>query len=320
MNNPDDLPIDVEAEREWANAYRLKHELSWSRFALLADVPMGTLQPFCKGNYQGNNERVARAIYRLRQMEETQSDLAYLAEDVPYFETPTSRRIEGLLKIAHMGRVTAVGTAPGTGKTITAWNYALGVPLVFVVTMRQSTRTLNGMILQVLRVLEGTEPKGNNTQALSRRVTDNLRGKRKLLIIDEAQHLTWEALEEIRSWHDETGTGICLLGNEELIMRIEGGPRRDAFARMNSRIAVRHVQNLPEQADAEAFCDAWKISDAGMRRLLIQIALTPAAGGLRECRQIVEAASMFAIEDQRPISLADLRDAQATRATRNIRA
>jgi hypothetical protein len=57
-----------------------------------------------------------------------------------------------------------------------------------------------------------------------------------------------------------------------------------------------------------------------MRGLLRRIALTPGAGGLRECRQIVESAGMLALGEGRDLSLADLRDAQSTRVSRHIKA
>lgn len=319
MNNPDNHPVDVEEQREWLSAEKARGGVSWSALADVIGIPLGTLSTFGTGSYQGNKERIARAVFKYRQLLASQAERAVGMVAAPdYFETETSRRLRGLLIIAHMGRITVGATGPGTGKTVTMREYAASVSNCWVATMRQSTRTVNAMTIEVLRAI-GVKAKGGWGPQLSQLVTEHVAFKRGLLVIDEANHLSLEAMEEIRAWHDATGLGICLLGNEELLMRIEGGPRRDAFARLNSRIASRHIQNVPVEADIIAFCDAYELTDAAMRKLLTQIALTPGAGGLRECRQIVEQASLLASDDNRPLSFGDLRDAQSTRATRSIR-
>ncbi|MCU0946786.1 MAG: hypothetical protein MUF47_00830 [Porphyrobacter sp.] len=138
--------------------------------------------------------------------------------------------------------------------------------------------------------------------------------------IDEANYLTIESIEEIRSWHDDTGVGICLLGNEELLARIETGRHRDQFARLNRRIAMRHTQRVPLPGDVRAFCDAWGITQPDIRHFLDTIARTPDSGGLGECQQLIESGSMLAAADDRGLSLADLREAQMYRATKWIKA
>jgi DNA transposition AAA+ family ATPase len=319
VNNADNAQVDIEQERTWLNDHKLERGLSWSQIAAASGIPAGTLSPFATNRYAGDNQRIAREVFRYRQMLQSQSERSEGVQvDPGYFETPTASRLRALLVIAHMGRMTVGATGPGTGKTMAMEEYKASASNVWIATMEPTSKSLNAMIGTVLRAVGGT-PKGGWTRQLSDQVKTNIAGRRGLLVIDEANHLEFEAIEQIRAWHDATKVGVCLLGNEELMMRIRGGPRRDAFARLNSRIAQSHIQNLPLADDVAAFCDAWKIEDAGMRSLLTRIALTPGAGGLRECRQIVEGASMLAVDDGRPLSLADLRFAQETRATRNIR-
>jgi DNA transposition AAA+ family ATPase len=320
LNDPDNFPIDVPEIRDWANAEKARRNFSWTQFANVTGVAYSTLSLFCSGRYAGSNETVARKIFRYRQMLETQtSQTGGLPVEPGYFETPTSLRLRALLVIAQMGRITLGATGAGTGKTMTIRHYQASVSNCWVATMKPTTKSLNAMIGEVMRAIGGSAKTGW-TRQLSHQVADMVAGKRGLLVIDEANNLELEAIEEIRSWHDATGVGVCFLGNEELLMRIEGGPKRDAYARLNSRIAQRHIQSLPMAGDIEAFCDAWGIQDSGCRRMLGQIALTPGAGGLREMRQLVESASMLAEDEGRGLTLADLRDAQGSRATRYIKA
>ena len=320
MNNADTFPVVVDDERDWLVAHKETTGSTWSMLAKSLDTPTGTLSAFGTNNYNVRNEDIARRIFRYRQMLTSQAERSEgLAIDPGYFETPTSRRLTGLMVYAQMGRITLGATGPGTGKDMAAREYASSVSNVWIATMRESDRTLSAMCRRVLRAIGVDVRGGGSASHMSEQVVDKVRGKRGLLIVNEANHLGLAEIEEIRGWHDETGVGVCFLGNEELLMRIEGGAKSQQYGRLNSRIAQRHQQNLPEEADVVAFCDAWRLEDAGMRDLLRRIALTPGAGGLRECRQIVEGASMLAADDNRPLAFSDLKDAQSTRATRFVR-
>lgn len=318
MNNAENFPVDIDSEIAWLRDHKAALGISWKTLGERVGRAGGTLSTFISGHYAGNKEEVARGVFRYRQMLESQAENGDGVPSKPgYFETPTSRRLIGLLIWAHRGRMTLAATAPGMGKSVTIAEYRASASNVWVATMEESTKSPNAMMYAVLRAL-GVTAKGGWGSQLSQLVKDAVRGRQGLLVIDEANHLTYEALEQLRAWHDATGVGICLMGNEELLMRIEGGRRRDAYARLNSRIAQRHLAVVPEAGDVAAFCDAWGIDDEGMRALLKRIALTPGAGGLRECEQIIEQASLLAVEDNRALNLSDLRDAQSQRATRHI--
>jgi DNA transposition AAA+ family ATPase len=224
-----------------------------------------------------------------------------------------------LLEIAHSGRITVIGTGPGTGKTMTIDEYSERAGPVWKATMKPSSNSLHSMIREVQKAL-GVEPRRLSTADASALVVTRMTGRRGLLVVDEANWLSLEAIEELRYWHDITGVGVCLLGNEELVQSIKTGRKRDQLARLLSRIANMHEQRTPEPEDVTAFCDKWGIEQPDIRRYLVTIATTPDSGGLRECKQLVEAASMLAAADDRGLSIGDLRDAQSERTTRWIKA
>lgn len=318
MINPDNIVIDIEEQREWLNAHKTETGASWPPLSKFIGIPAGTLSPFATGSYTGNRQRIAEAIFRYRQTLTSQAERSVgLVESSGYFDTRTSSRIMGLFTLAHTGRITLAATSPGTGKSITMREYAASASNVTCVTMRKSTKSVNALALQMLQAL-GVPVKGGWGAHMASSIVNQLRGRRALLIVDEANHMSLDQFEEVRGWHDESGCGVCFLGNEELEARITTGTRSDAFARLNSRIANRHIQTQPEREDVEAFCDAWGLTDNTMRELLLRIALTPASGGLRECAQIVEQASLIAADEERPLSFADLREAKATRTTKHI--
>lgn len=326
MNNPDDFPVDEAEVREWINERRARTGLSWKALSEESGISQGTLSPWATGTYSGNGRNVAKKVFKYRQTLESQQERAAEAESAglgnapTYIATPTGRRLRGLLVTAHSGQMTYAATGPGTGKTVEARNYVACAANAFMVTMKPTTRTLTAMLGEVIRALGGRSGSAWARQ-MSAQVIEMVKGRRCLLIVDEANYLEFDALEELRAWHDIAGLGICLLGNEELHATIRGSVRtaRHSFARLNRRIAMSHVQDMPQGGDIEAFLDAWGIANGEQRSLLMRVGLTAGTGGLGEINQIISNASLLALEDGQALSHAHLREAMAARATSHLR-
>ena len=73
---------------------------------------------------------------------------------------------------------------------------------------------------------------------LTREIVSKLKGSGRVLIVDEAQHLTVRALNHLRCISDESGVGIALIGNEEVYSKMRGSGQAD-FAQLFSRIGMR---------------------------------------------------------------------------------
>lgn len=322
MNDPKDIAIDPAEMFAWLRSYKVTSGQSWSQIARHSGIPSGTLSAVGNGSYTGNSELQARRIYQFRQTIESQEARRVSALRIPDFvETPTAQRILGLIERAHMGRITVAAMGPGTSKTMAARHYKASASNTFLATMRRSTAGVAGMIAQVAAALQ-LETRTGWTRQRSAQIASFLAARETaLLIVDEANHLEWAAFEELRGWHDETGVGLCFLGNEELAFRIRGGAHGHAFARLNSRIAHIHIQDLPIEADVAAFVDTFQLEDDNghIRKRLTKLALDPSSGGLREVRQILESAHMLAIADGTIVTLDHVEEAIANRATRQLR-
>lgn len=327
MNNPENAPVDTDAARKWLGEHMKAHGLSWRAVGEASGIPKGTLSPWFVGKYQGKVDKVAAQVMRYRQKVESQSTIAAaevragLGAEPGFLDTPTAERLRTLLLLAHGGAITLAATGPGTGKTLAAQQYQGCVSNVWIVTAEPTTTTLAALMSVVMRALEIKAQSGWVRQQ-SEQIAAFLKGRDGLLIVDEANNLPFECLEQLRTWHDLTGVGICLLGNEELYKTIRGGNGKHnshAFARLNSRIATSHVQDLPLEGDVAAYLDGWGIDSAEQRTFLTRIALTSGAGGLRELRHIIRPAVMFADEDRTALSLEHLTDAFSTRTTRHLR-
>lgn len=313
MNDPTNTPVDIAEQQKWLLDYKQETGFSWSDIAPKVGVAAGTLSQFPSGAYKGDMLKIATAVFRFRQLLASQAAIAIDIPDRPaFFDTPTARRIMTMLSIGQRGRMVVIAGAPGTSKTETVRHYQASVSNVWVATMRPSTNGINTMQQSVLAAMGKLDAKGT-PRALTILIESLIRNSGGLLVIDEAQHLGEKALEEIRSWHDATGIGIALVGNEDVLTRLTLGSKRDAFSRLASRIAQRLIFRGPMDGDALALADAWGVAGEPERQFLVEKARRP--GGLRTCTMIMEIAAMLAAMERGPVHVGHLKDAWADLAT-----
>ncbi|WP_454887859.1 AAA family ATPase [Sphingomonas oryzagri] len=299
---------EVEA-RAWLNAHKLEAQLSWPQIGKLTDVASSTLSLFSTGKYAGNNQVVATKVLAYRDRLAAQAAISADAPLVPtWFDTPTSQRLTSLLRWAQSGEIVLIVTGPGIGKTHVAERFAADDPNAWLATMSPSTAGVATMAVEVAEAIGLGEVKGS-PQQLSRQIKARVRGKKGLLIVDEAQELTDKALNELRGWHDRTKVGIALLGNETVVGQIDS--RKSALAQISSRFSIRHVQVAPMHGDMEALLDAWGIMETDQRAFLGKIAGMP--GALREVTHTIKIASVAAFGSGQGLTLAHLRDAARQR-------
>jgi DNA transposition AAA+ family ATPase len=130
---------------------------------------------------------------------------------------------------------------------------------------------------------------------LARAVRRRLVGTEGLIVIDEADHLDYPTLEELRILQEEVGIGLVLVGNNKIYTQLTGGRRNEDFARLFSRIAKRRGIHKTKQNDVKAIADAWAITGQGERDLLQQISERP--GGLRLLTKALKLAALYAKDE-----------------------
>ncbi|MFP4005052.1 MAG: AAA family ATPase, partial [Alphaproteobacteria bacterium] len=122
---------------------------------------------------------------------------------------------------------------------------------------------------------------------LSRAIGAKARGTGGLIIVDEAQHLSTAALEQLRAFPDKYAVGLALIGNEEVYARIEGGGRKPKFAQLFSRIGMRMTRSNPQAQDIHMLIDAWGVKTKEEEKLLKLIARKPSAlRGMTKCLKL----------------------------------
>ncbi|WP_176473424.1 AAA family ATPase [Sphingopyxis sp. GW247-27LB] len=319
MNDPQNQPIDIEDQRAWLIDHKNATKMSWTELAKRIGRSAGTLSQFGSTNgYAGDEQTIAEQVYRYQQQLFSQAAFEVTAPPLPgFFAGPTANDIITILTYAQRGRMTVIATGAGMGKTKTIEHYQASISNVWKATMRPSSAGIMNMQLSVLAALGKSDAVGTPAK-LSTMIMEKVDRSGGLLVLDEAQHLSEKSLEEIRSWHDETGVGIALSGNISVLSRLEGGTRKANFAQLFSRVGMRIVRAQPLQGDADALCDAWNIGDDGILQAIREISQKP--GALRGATMTLELAHMIAASEGQAVNAGHVRDCWAQLSTRQIAA
>lgn len=196
------------------------------------------LSQFASGQYPGNNEHVARRLAEFFANEERR---ALHPPDPSYRENRFTKTVWRGLRHAHDSQdVAVIYGDPGKGKTVTIRKYVLEHPTAILLTANPTIRSDRAVLEELCAILR-QRAKGDSSRTFFTALVVALKGSRRLLILDEAQHLTTPAVNVLRALHDEAGIGLVLCGNEEVWQRMEtkGGVVRAPFAQLRDRVGYR---------------------------------------------------------------------------------
>ncbi|EDF1295612.1 AAA family ATPase [Salmonella enterica subsp. enterica serovar Enteritidis] len=262
---------------------------TYAQIARESGVAAGTLSAFVNNKYNGDNERVAQSLQRWL---ENYHRAAELPEPPRFVETQTVRQIWTSMRFASLTESIAVICGnPGVGKTEAAREYRRTNNNVWMITVTPSCASVLECLTELAFEL-GMNDAPRRKGPLSRALRHRLEGTQGLVIIDEADHLGAEVLEELRLLQESTRIGLVLMGNHRVYSNMTGGNRTVEFARLFSRIAKRTAINKTKKADVKAIADAWQITSENERELLQQIAQKP--GALRILNHSLRLAAMTA--------------------------
>lgn len=263
---------------------------SQAKCATEAGIAYGTFTGWYRGTYQGDNNRVAGEVARwLKTREDRKRTAATLPQAPGFVPTGTTARITSILQYAQVAPdIAVIAGDAGTSKTSTCEEYCRATPNAWHVVMEPSTASANAMLTEVCAALGVTEKRST---WLARAVGEHLRGRNSLLIIDEAQHLSLPALEQLRAIHDKHGIGMALVGNVSIYSRIDGG-RTAQFAQLFSRVGMRLTRTRPSAQDVRALLGAWGITAEDAIDYLTAIAGKP--GALRQMTKTIRLACVVA--------------------------
>lgn len=209
--------------------------------------------------------------------------------------TSISRTVFNAISYAHLrGTVAVVYGDAGIGKTCAVREYVRQNSLALVVTASPTYASITGineLLAEQLGVRERV------ARRITREITGKLKNSGRVVIVDEAQHLTARTLDHLRCISDESGVGIAFIGNEEVYKRLYGSGRAE-FAQLFSRIGMRKqvLANRLTEDDIASVFGSYGL-EKGAMELLTAVSRTNC--GLRGAVNVfINAAAVFGAVDK----------------------
>ncbi|MBP4133551.1 AAA family ATPase [Gallibacterium anatis] len=258
-----------------------------------AGVSAGALSAYLNGVYAGNQDNMDKA---LRAWLEMQDKKTRVFVEAPHFiDTPTAQKVSKSLDMARACKIIVpIFGASGVGKTKACQEYKRQNKNVWLITASPARSTLSA-ILYELAIELGINDAPRRKDRLSRIVTKKLTGTDGLVIVDESDHLPYDALEEFRIIQEEADIGFALVGNDKVYTRMQGGVNQaHEYARLWSRLGKPASFKASTKGDIKAIATAWglDINDKDLMTVLFDIG--GKAGGLRALTQYLRLAGMVA--------------------------
>lgn len=280
---------------------------SQARIAREADVSGATLSQFLGGTYAGSVQNVARKLQTWLQALDDRKTAGKLPEGPEWVPTPTSEKILAGLRYAQMANdlVLIIGGA-GLGKSKTIQRYGKIAPNVWHVELTPATGSVMSC-LQEIAIALGLRDLTNSAAYLQRAIFTRVRGTGGVLVLDEAQHLTVQALDQVRAINDQAGIGLVLCGNERVYTQMAGGNRAPFLDRLHSRIGKKILLKRATTGDADAIIAAWGIEDSPCKEAIRKIAST--SGALRVLNKVLRLAATYAQANNRRIGCDEIKHA-----------
>ncbi|MDW0617337.1 AAA family ATPase [Mannheimia haemolytica] len=263
-----------------------------NQLARESGINAGALSSYLNGSYAGDIANLEAKLTAYFAKKEVQA--REFVEAPAFIETATARQIFKTLEFAQIANCMAtVYGMSGVGKTKAIQEFKKGRANVWLVTASPSRSSLSEILYEIALEL-GISDAPRRKGTLSRLIARKIKGTEGLLIVDEADHLPYEALEELRIMQEEANIGLVLVGNDKVYTRMKGGisPHHE-YARLWSRVAKNTSIQKTKQADTKAVAKAWGLEE-DTEALKVMQSITETGGGLRILTQTLRLAGMVA--------------------------
>lgn len=215
---------------------------SQEKAASLIGYSAGTLSTYRAGKYSGNVEKFEA---QLRELFATQEEAASLYTSPGYVPTSISEQVYQTIRLCHLkgGFAIECGDA-GIGKTQAAKKYAADYPnSAIYVSVNPCFVSVTAFLKLLCRKLKLQTGRKDDMWL---ELDELLQGGRKVLIIDEAQHLPIKTVDTIRAFFDDNPEiGVTLIGNAETVT-VRNGSRRESFAQVKNRTRLTEIRHTSQ--------------------------------------------------------------------------
>ncbi|MCK9551596.1 AAA family ATPase [Aquamicrobium sp.] len=261
------------------------------------NMPSGTFSQWFSGTYTGRLDNQNKIVQQwLDGIGETVGLVASIPPSPAFLATVAAKEVFETLHWAQVASDMVIITLEaGMGKTTACRHFAATRPHVYMVTMSPHTKTVHGMLTDLAQELDVmVHNPARLTRAIGRKLERS--GDGTLLIVDEAQNLNDDAVNQLRHFVDIHRCGVALVGNTEIYGRFARGgndrPDGPSYAQIKRRIGKRLLRNKPSLDDLRMFISAWGVSDPDAVKFLIGVGNK--GGALGQVDKTIKLASMIA--------------------------
>lgn len=200
------------------------------------DHSTAVISQFIKGTYKGNNEEIDRVLNKYLELVERRK---FNIDCVRFYDGLKNTTVTNFVcSYAHRNNdIALVCGDAGAGKTTALERYKennVGVVMVTANSCASSAVAILKMISQKIG-----KSMNNRKDLLMTELVNYFRDTNRLIIVDEADHLTMAALQALRNLNDEAHIGIVLSGNDKIYNQMVAGPKSSELQQLRSRIPIR---------------------------------------------------------------------------------
>ena len=205
-------------------------EYTLSYVSRAINMSNATLHLWLCGTYTGNVKKVDEAIKNFLEIEKLREKKI----SIEFVNTSIVEDVYDVARVCHVdGEIGVCCGEPGVGKTYAVKKYAIENTDVILIEadLGYTTKVLFSEIHKKI----GFDGLGTIHNMLQDIIT-KLKSSGRLIIIDEAEHLPYKALDLLRRIYDKANIGILLVGMPRLIMNLRGEKRQ--YAQLFSRVGI----------------------------------------------------------------------------------
>jgi DNA transposition AAA+ family ATPase len=272
--------------------------VSQAEVARRTGLSKSAVSQFVAGSYPGDNAKVAAAVVQYLDGLEVGGEVPGLLRHGAFVRTEAAREVLAAVRYTRrLGDIAVVYGDPGVGKTYTLQQVAQAEPKTTILFTAAPHHKAPPVLMADLAVSSGIpQAAAAGQRELYRALGERFRllaSGGTILIIDEAQHLSLMALEQLRSLHDATRLPLVLVGNELVHDRMHGSGEV-GYAQLFSRVGlVRRLRSKVDAADVRGLLRV-EPSEEAMAFLL---RVGARAGSLRSVVKLLQLAEIIAADD-----------------------
>lgn len=222
--------------------------ISQLRVAKAIGLSAPVISQYLSDTYKGDTAAVETKIQQWLELEAQRAERPFL-DPTGIIQTQAVTLITQALLVAVVRRDMVVITGPaGAGKTTTLQAYAKENTSSILIEADPGY-TAKDLFVELCDHL--SLPSKGTLHELLRRVVEKLKDSGRLIMVDEAEHLPYRALELLRRVHDKAGAPLALVGMPRLRKNLQGD--HNHFAQLWSRVGFVKLVDLLGEKDEEAF-------------------------------------------------------------------